>query len=269
VASNASSLAKGLALLQLLGADEALAEGGLTVVRLAALAGRDKSQVSRVLRVLADLGFVDRDADTLRYSLGWQFFALAARAGDQRLLSAAPPLLAELVAQLGETAHVSVARGSDVVTLLSESPPHAIRAAGWTGRVVPAHCTASGRALLLDEDLAALEARFGVEPLERSGPNAPGTVAELHDRIESVRARGWAVVDEELEPGLIAVAAPVRATRGRIVAAINVSAPRFRFASRVSEAGPVVKLAADRLSARLGAPVSAVGVSPRRRTASR
>jgi IclR family transcriptional regulator, KDG regulon repressor len=264
VASNASSLGKGLALLELLGDDEALAGGGLTVGRLAALAGREKSQVSRVLRVLAGLGFVERDTDTLKYSLGWQLFALAARAGDQRLLAAAPPLLAELVASLGETAHLSIARGTDVVTLLSEGPPHAIRAVGWTGRLVPAHCTASGRALLLDDDLPALEARFGGRTLERHGPNAPAAVGELHDRIRNARARGWLVVDEELEPGLIAVAAPVRGVRGRIVAAVNVSAPRFRFAGRVEEAGAATKLAADQLSARLGAPV---GVSRRRRTA--
>src|SRR3712207_9368704 len=92
VPETASSLAKGLALLTALGSDEALAGGGLSVVRIAALTGRDKSQVSRVLRVLADCRFVERDPDTLKYTLSWELFALAARAGDQRLLSAAPPL---------------------------------------------------------------------------------------------------------------------------------------------------------------------------------
>jgi IclR family KDG regulon transcriptional repressor len=258
VASRASSLGKGLALLELLGRDDALADGGLTVMRIAALAGREKSQVSRVLRVLADLGFVERDPDTLKYALGWQLFALAARAGDQRMLAAAPQLLAELVARLGETAHLSVVRGRDVVTLLSESPRHAIRAAGWTGRLVPAHCTASGRALLLDDDLPALEARLGPGPLPRPGPNAPATLTDLHARIERGRTRGWVAADEEFEAGLMAVAAPVRGVRGGIVAAVNVSAPRFRFASRVEEAGVATKAAADRLSARLGAPLSAV-----------
>ena len=258
MASSASSLGKGLGLLKVLGTDEALANGGLTVMQIAALSGREKSQVSRVLRVLADAGFVERDADTLKYSLSWELFALAARAGDQRLLSAAPPLLAELVARLGETAHLSVARGPDVMTLLSEAPPHAIRAAGWTGRLVPAHCTASGRALLLDEDPSMLERRFGAGPLPQPAPNAPATLAELHDRIRGARARGWVVVDEEFEPGLIAVAAPIRGMRGHIVAAVNVSAPRFRFVGRVDEAGPAVKQVADRLSARLGAPVAAI-----------
>jgi IclR family KDG regulon transcriptional repressor len=258
VAASASSLAKGLALLSVLGGEEALAGGGLTVMRIVALTGREKSQVSRVLRVLADTGFVERDPETLKYSLSWELFALAARAGDQRLLTAAPPLLAELVAQLGETAHLSVQRGPDVLTLLSEAPSHAIRAVGWTGRRVPAHCTASGRALLLDADAAELEALLGAGELARPARNAPHTVVELHERIVGSRARGWVVVDEEFEPGLIAVAAPVRGMRGRIVAAVNVSAPSFRFATRVEDAGPVIKRVADALSARLGAPVASL-----------
>jgi DNA-binding IclR family transcriptional regulator len=57
----------------------------------------------------------------------------------------------------------------------------------------------------------------------------------------------------------------VRGVRGRIVAAVNVSAPRFRFAGRIEEAGAATRLAADRLSARLGAPAD--GLSRRRRSA--
>lgn len=250
VPESASSLAKGLRLLTLLGSDEALAGGGLSVVRIAELAGREKSQVSRVLRVLAGSGLVERDPDTLRYALSWELFALAARAGDQRLLAAAPPLLAELVAELGETAHLSVLSGSGVLTLLSEQPPHSIRAVGWTGRTVPVHCTAAGRALLFDHDERALEALLGDEPLPGPAPRAPRCVGELHERIVAARARGWATADEEFEPGLVAVAAPVRGSRGRVVAALNVSAPRFRFATRLEEAGLATKHAADRLSTR-------------------
>lgn len=242
----------------MLGTDEALAGGGLSVMQIAARAGREKSQVSRVVKVLAECGFVERDPDTLKYSLSWELFALAARAGDQRLLTAAPVLLSELVDLLGETAHLSVLRGAEVLTLLSEQPPHAIRAVGWTGRRVPAHCTASGRALLLDHDLADLEGVFGDAPPAASAAPGPRTLAELHARIQAARAQGWCRVDGEFEPGLVAAAAPVRGLRGRIVAAVNVSAPEFRFSGRLDEAGPAIKHAADRLSARLGAPVSAV-----------
>jgi IclR family transcriptional regulator, KDG regulon repressor len=60
------------------------------------------------------------------------------------------------------------------------------------------------------------------------------------------------VVDEEFEAGLVGVAAPVRDFRGRIVAALNVSAPRFRLGRRLDAAGREVRAAADALSERLG-----------------
>lgn len=258
VPSDASSLAKGLALVTVLGSDEALANGGLSVVRIAALTGREKSHVSRMLKVLAESRFVERDPDTRKYTLGWELCALGARAGDQRLLAAARPVLAELVEQFGETAHLSVLRQSEVLTLLSEQPPHAVRAVGWTGRRVPAHCTASGRALMIDHDREALEALLGTQPLPQRGTRAPRTVDELHARIVASRRRGWATVTEEFEAGLVAVAAPVRGLRGRVEAAVNISAPHFRFSDRLEEAGPAIKRVADRLSGRVGAPTGAL-----------
>ncbi len=75
---------------------------------------------------------------------------------------------------------------------------------------------------------------------------------ELWERIVATRDRGFALVSEELEPGLVAIGAPVRDFRGRIVAAINVSAPAFRFADRVEQAGEEVRTAATELSNALG-----------------
>jgi IclR family KDG regulon transcriptional repressor len=166
-------------------------------------------------------------------------------------------MLTELVSELGETAHLSVLQGGEVLTLLSHQPAHAVRAVGWTGRRVPAECTSSGRALLLDHDLASLQALFGGARLAPRAGGGPSTCKELHARIVASRVQGWVAVEEEFEPGLVAVGAPVRGPSGRILAAINVSAPSFRFADRLQEAGHAVKAAADRLSARLGAPAGA------------
>jgi IclR family KDG regulon transcriptional repressor len=91
-----TNLRRELAILTVLGGEEAVEDGGLGVVRIADLIGREKSQVSRTLKILAESGFVDRDTETLQYRLGWRFFALAARAGEQRLLSVAPALLERL-----------------------------------------------------------------------------------------------------------------------------------------------------------------------------
>jgi IclR family KDG regulon transcriptional repressor len=247
-----TNLRRELAILMVLGSEEAVADGGLGVVRIADLIGREKSQVSRTLKTLAESGFVDRDAATLRYRLGWRFFALAARAGKQRLLSIAPALLERLVKNLGETAHLSVLQGLEVLTVLSESPPHAVKADGWAGRTVPIYCTSSGRALLFDHDHEALSLLLSGVEFRELRPGTIRNVEELHESLVVARAQGYSLVDEEFEFGLVGVAAPVRDFKGELVAALNVSAPKFRLGERLEAAGQEVKSAADELSALLG-----------------
>jgi IclR family transcriptional regulator, KDG regulon repressor len=251
-AEGATSLRRGLAVLFALADDEAVANGGLGVTRIAELIGREKSQVSRTLKILAEHGVVDRDPKSLAYRLSWRFLTLAARAGEQRLLEEAPRVLRAVVAELGERAHLSVLQGTDVLTVLSESPLHAVQAAGWVGRTVPGYCSAAGRALLFDHGPRELASLFAEVEFQRLAPQTPEDVGVLEARLAADRARGYAIVKEELERELVAVAAPVRDVHGSIVAAVNVSAPKFRFGRQLSTAGTVVRSAADELSVTLG-----------------
>jgi len=246
-------------ILTALGEPESARDGGLGVVRIAQIVGREKSQVSRALRTLDQAGLVERDEGTREYRLGWRLYALAARGAGQRLLALAPPVLHDLVAALGETAHLSVRDGDAVVTLLTESSPSVVRAIEWTGRAVPAHCTSAGRALLLDHDERSLRALLGDGELPAPGPDAPRDIAELARRIAAARALGYAAIDGEFEDGHVGVAAPVRDFCGRIVAALNVSAPAFRLGGRrLDAAGCEIRDRAGELSSRLapGAPTT-------------
>jgi DNA-binding IclR family transcriptional regulator len=246
-----SSLRRGLSALELLANADGRDDAGLGVVDVARLLGVDKSQASRTLRALADHGLAERDPASRAYRLGPRVFAYAALVSERRLLRTAPPVLERLVTALGERAHLSVLDGPAVLTLLSHSARHTVQAAGWAGRTVPAYCSAAGRALLIDHEPAALRALFdGVELVPR-GPSTVGSLEALIERVQEAAARGYAVVDQELEAGLAAVAAPVRRFDGRIVAAVNVSGPSFRFGPRLVDAGPVVTRAAQQLSAGL------------------
>lgn len=248
-----SSLRRALDLLDALASDDAVAQGGWGVNRLAAHLGRDKSQVSRTLRVLADAGYIERDAESLRYRIGWQVFALASRSADQRLLTAAAPILRRLVDHdLGERIHLTVLKGAEVLTVLTEGPAHSVQSVAWAGRLVPAHNTSSGRSLVIDFERDELARLFAGVKFHVGGPNAPRDVDELFERIVAARRMGYAVVDEEFEPGLVAASAPVRGFRGDVVAALNVSGPKFRLGSRLPFAGQAVKAAADDLSRQLG-----------------
>jgi DNA-binding IclR family transcriptional regulator len=129
----------------------------------------------------------------------------------------------------------------------------------WVGRTVPSYCTSSGRALLFDHTRDELTALFNGTEFRRLAPNSPRNVDELHRRIVGSRGRGYAVVDEEFEPGLIGAAAPIRNFSGRICAAVNVSAPKFRIGGqrRIASVGRALKEVADELSQLLGEPAAA------------
>lgn len=250
--TDATSLRRGLAILRALEEEDDRGAAPPGVTRLAELVESDKSQVSRALKVLAEDGLVDRDPETLGYRLGWRLLAMAGRSSRAGLLAAAEPALTRLVRETGERAHLSVLRGNAVLTVLSEGSGHAVQAAGWVGRTVPLHSTSAGRALLFDHTADEVADLFAKLPLGGGTGKAPRSARQLYERIAAARSRGFALVDEEFEAGLVGVAAPVRDFRGRIVAALNVSAPRFRFSQKLPRAGKQVKAAADELSASLG-----------------
>jgi DNA-binding IclR family transcriptional regulator len=251
VTERETSIRRGVEVLLALATDEAAAEGGLGVTRVATALGREKTQVSRTLSTLAEYGLVERDPETRVYRIGWRVYAMAQVAGSRRMLDAAAPLLEGLVARFGEGAHLSVLQGNDVLTVLSQQSPHAVQAVNWIGRTTPAHCTSAGKALLLDRSEGELAAVFeGRDPA--AFPSAAArTPAELARRLDAARERGHATADEELDAGLTAAAAPVRDGSGRIVAAINVSGPTFRVRPILDQLGPAVAEAAGDLSAAL------------------
>jgi len=236
-------LRRDLDLLEALASPEAQRAGELGVVRLARLTGREKSQVSRALKALAEEGVVERDPDTLGYRLGRRLFSLVARTVEDRLVRAAEPVMRDLSAELEETNHLCVLHEEEVLTLLSVSG-HSFRVHGWEGRGVPAHCTSAGRVLLLDASPDDLYVRFS-EPVAH-------TLPELWAKIRQARRDGYALVREEFEEGLVGVSAPIRDFRGRVAAALNVSAPAARLGERLDAAGRVTAEAAARISAQLG-----------------
>ncbi|MGH9304371.1 MAG: IclR family transcriptional regulator [Acidimicrobiales bacterium] len=243
-----TSLARAIAILSVLGSPEATAGDGMGVVQIAHVIGREKTQVSRMLRALAEAGFVLRDPATLRYQLGWRLFTLAANAAHQQLLRTAPHLLRQLVARVGESAHLSVLEGPELLTLMSERARWSVQAVPWVGRLSPLHCTSAGRALLFDHTDAEVRFLLADADFTGGGPNAPRDADKVLERLHLARRRGYVVVDEEFEAGHVAVAAPVRDFRGSVAAALNISAPKFRLGPSLSVAAREIKAAAACLS---------------------
>ncbi len=273
-ASGGGQIHRALAILELLGDPESVGLGGpagtveaptsLGVVEIARTLGRDKSQVSRLLRLLADAGYVEREAGTLRYRIGTRLFSLGVRAVSRRLRDEADALVEREAALLGERVDVCVRSGGSAMTVSTAAPDSELRAVGWVGRTVPLSCTAGGRALLFDLDTAAVARLIVPEGLAAAGPAAPRSLDELVVRIAEDRGRGWSLARHEMDRGLLCVGAPVRDAAGSVVAAVTVAGPDSRIDPVLAEMSSGVLRAASDLSAALGAPVSPSGAGPPR-----
>lgn len=251
---NSAGLRRDLELLEVLGGAEARRRGGLGVVRIAALTGREKTQVSRALGTLADSGLVERDDQTLSYRLGWRLYVLAAQTFQSHLVEVATPFLRRLVSRVQETAHLCVLRGEDVLTLATEV--QSVHALGMTWKDVPlpAVATSPGRVLLSEWAAEDVRARFTQARLKAASVRRRfHTAEELLVELGDIRARGYAVVDEEFEPGVVGCSAPVRDVTGAIVAAVNLEAPKTRLGDKLEAAGRFTARVAADLSVALGA----------------
>lgn len=269
---NSSGLGRDVEILDLLAGPEASRAGGLGVLRIAELTGRDKAAISRALATLGDAGLVCRDPDDLSYQLGPRLYALAARTTEATMTHRARPLLRRMVQRVRETTHLCVLRGGNVLTLSSELSPYEMRTTGWAGTTTAAWRTPSGRVLISDWDRASVNAWYaehghdaalvdpGVDNLDSfrvldEPPPDKAVVRDLetlHAELARIRQRGYAVLDEELEEGVVGASAPVWGPTGSIIAAINVSAPRTRMGQRLDDLGLYVARCATALSAELG-----------------
>lgn len=234
---------------------EILATRGPTgVTDVATELGVHKSTVSRLLAVLESRGFVEQLTDRGKYRLGYGVARLAGALTMQRDLGTESRSVCEsLAGEVRETVNLAVLddAGRDV-NITEVRGPAALSSHNWVGQSTHPHATSSGKVMLAwapDVDLPAL---LG-EELPRFTDRTITGYAELEQELATVRARGWATTVEEYEPGLNALAAPVRDHRGQVVAALSVSGPSFRLteATFPQVASRVLEAAAE-ISRRLG-----------------
>jgi IclR family pca regulon transcriptional regulator len=189
---------------------------------VARAAGVSRASARRFLLTLEQLGYVRSDEN--RFALTPRALELGyAYLSSLSLPEIAQPHLRELVDLVHESSSVSVLDGDDVVYVAREATQRIMTVAISVGTRFPAYATSMGRVLLaglptdeFEEFLVRVELR----------PLTPATVNDrraLRAEIERVRGQGWALVDQELEWGLRALAVPIRSASGKVVAAMNLS----------------------------------------------
>ena len=230
----------------------------LTLSEVARICDLTRAAARRFLLTLTDLGYVRTDGRLFSLTprvleLGYAFLS------GLSLPEVAAPHLERLAAEVRESSSVSVLDGDDVVYVARVPTRRIMTVAINVGTRFPAYATSMGRVLLAylpEEQMAAYLARVR---LDRLTGRTVGSVAGLRAELDRVREQGYAIVDQELEEGLRAMAAPVRDRSGAVTAAVNLSvhASRTSVAVLRAELLPPLLATAERITAdlRITAPV--------------
>ncbi|WP_327011302.1 helix-turn-helix domain-containing protein [Dactylosporangium sp. NBC_01737] len=212
------ALARGLDVIRAFHADRPR----MTLAEVAAATGLARPTARRILLTLEELGYVRTAAGG--HELTPRVLELGmAYVGALSLWDMARPHMEQLVAATGESSSITQLDGSDVVYLARVAVPKIIALRVQIGTRFPAAVTSQGKVLLaalppdrLDAVLA-LPSRSGIQPWVQHGRAAIDTM------LREVNARGWALADNELAPGIRSVAVPIRDGRGEVRAAMNVT----------------------------------------------
>lgn len=201
--------------------------GPLPAARIAADLGLARSSVYHLLKVLQENGFVVHMPEERRYGLGVAAFEVGSAYTHQAPLARlARPLLARLVDEVGHSAHLAVLHGRDVLYVVEERSPGRPPLVTDVGVRLPAHLTASGRAVLAALAPAQVRALFPDRDafVSRHG-TGPVSLPELHRLLRRVRAAGHAFEDGEVTPGFASVASPVFDSAAHPCAGLAVTYP--------------------------------------------
>lgn len=236
------SLERGLAVIGAFDADHP----ELTLSEVAASTGVTRAAARRFLLTLAELGYVRSEG---------RYFSLTARVlelGFAYLSSLSLPEIAEphleaLVAEVNESSSVSVLDGGDVVYVARVPTSRIMTVVISVGTRFPAYATSMGRVLLAGLPDDAVESYLNAVRLEPLTSRTVSSVAALRGELARARTQGYSLVNQELEDGLRAIAAPVRDRTGRVIAAVNVSTHASRTSLEVMRRDllpPLLKTAA-------------------------
>ncbi len=219
-----------------------------SVSELALATGLPKSTTSRLVGALERQGLVQRDGGRASVRPGPVLLRFVQRGlSEAHLIELAAGALDRLAEQTGETVNLTVPTALGIAGIAQRDSRHIIGSTNWVGRQLPDHCTAAGKVFL-----AYGVARLPAGELERLAPRTIVDRAELERELARVRARGYATIVDELEPGLWAVAVPVAGPAG-VVAALSISGPTTRLRDGLlGELARLLAAEAATLSARLG-----------------
>lgn len=203
---------------------------GLTLAYLSELLHIPKASLMRLLQVMEQEGYVQRELDRQTFTPGPALASLSLRSLQHNALSQRyRPALSQLVQRLGETCNLTVLAEQTVLYLDRVETSHPLRMTLPPGARVPLHCTASGKLFLAEMERPARDVLIAGLQLTRMTEQTLCDPLTLKAELDRAKSRGFGVDNEEFISGMVAVAVPVRDKAGRCVAAVACHAPTARY----------------------------------------
>ncbi|WP_333619859.1 IclR family transcriptional regulator domain-containing protein [Dietzia sp.] len=218
------SLARGLAVIRAFDA----ARPRQSLSQVAAATGLSRSTSRRFLLTLVELGYVGSDGSRFWLTpkvldLGYSYLS------SMPLTEVASPHLERLRSRLGESSSVAIFDGSDIVYVARVQVRRIMTVDITIGTRFPAYATSMGKVLLSGLREAEFEDYLRIEAEREPTASARFDAAAVRRDVAAARTRGWSMTDQELEPGLRSLAAPIKDESGDVVAAVNVSTHAMRY----------------------------------------
>ncbi len=223
------------------------------VSEIAKLLDISKSTASEIMTTLAEAGLLTRTRSG-RYRLGWRLFELSQVLLDNTdFCTVARLAMQELVERWGETTHLAVLEGAHVIYVEKLQATPAVQILlSRVGARLPAHCSGVGKVLLAYQDWQKVAELMGEQEMRAFTPNTITCLDALATELAGVRAQGFAFDHEEVALGLCCVAAPIYDVEERIIAAISMSIPAYRFYPQQDNYTSIILKTACHISENLG-----------------
>lgn len=224
-----------------------------TLTEVAEATGLTRAGARRILLTLQTLGYVRMNGRNFELTpkildLGFAYLS------SMPIWNLAQPVMDALVEQTHESCSIAVLDGQDVVYVLRVHTHKIMSTNLGIGSRLPAFWTSLGRVLLAELPAHELQAQLQARSSHQFTRHTVQDEASLLSILDSVRQQGWSLVDQELEEGLISIAAPIHNASGHVIAALNISGQANRTTPEVMQGKllPPLLQAANRVSALLG-----------------
>lgn len=192
--------------------------------------GLAKSTVSRLLKTLHSYGYVKKDLETQKYSLGTKILSLySSLMTEMEIVKEAHPFLEQLALETKESVQLAELEGSNVIYTEQIKSSFPMQIFAHIGRINPIHCTSSGKLLLAFQEVETIEEILLNTELKKYTQTTTTDKIQLKKELLEIRGLGYCYIESEFIDGIVSIAAPIRDYNKKVVAAVSLVGPIQRF----------------------------------------